>query len=271
MVCGIDVRAHPPADVRPRQRAGRRRAARCIAVIVAIQPEMGQIWTFKSFLVIVLGGAGNYPGALLGGLLLGLVEQLASLFLTTQLSEVGRLRAAGAGAARAADRSAGRPPDVSAARGPRPGCSPSRVVGARRLPGLRHRLRRPLDAAALHVDRAGRLLEPHLRTHRLRLVRPRRLLRHRRLHGARSSSPRPAGRGRRPRWPAASRPCVLGAGDRLSVPAAQGPVLRHRDARAQRGAARARVVLRGADGRRQRAVAADAAMPRVPIYYVDGR
>jgi len=58
-----------------------------VAVMVAIQPEMGQIWTFKSFLVIVLGGAGNYPGALLGGLLLGLIEQLASLFLTTQLSE----------------------------------------------------------------------------------------------------------------------------------------------------------------------------------------
>jgi branched-chain amino acid transport system permease protein len=58
-----------------------------ISVIVAIQPEMGQVWTFKSFLVIVLGGAGNYPGALLGGLLLGLVEQLASLLLTAQLSE----------------------------------------------------------------------------------------------------------------------------------------------------------------------------------------
>ncbi|MBI4247181.1 MAG: branched-chain amino acid ABC transporter permease, partial [Candidatus Rokubacteria bacterium] len=58
-----------------------------LSVIVAIQPEMGQIWTFKSFLVIVLGGAGNYPGALLGGMLLGLIEQLASLFLPTQLSE----------------------------------------------------------------------------------------------------------------------------------------------------------------------------------------
>src|SRR5207247_2774419 len=46
-----------------------------IAMIVAIQPEMGQTWTFKSFLVIVLGGAGNYPGALLGGILLGLIEQ----------------------------------------------------------------------------------------------------------------------------------------------------------------------------------------------------
>ena len=42
-----------------------------VAVMVAIQPEMGQVYTFKSFLVIVLGGAGNYPGALLGGLLAG--------------------------------------------------------------------------------------------------------------------------------------------------------------------------------------------------------
>jgi branched-chain amino acid transport system permease protein len=58
-----------------------------VTVMVAIQPEMGAVYTFKSFLVIVLGGAGNYPGALLGGLLLGLVEQLASLFITTQVNE----------------------------------------------------------------------------------------------------------------------------------------------------------------------------------------
>ena len=58
-----------------------------VAVMVAIQPEMGQVYTFKSFLVIVLGGAGNYPGALLGGLLLGLIEQVSSLFLTTQVNE----------------------------------------------------------------------------------------------------------------------------------------------------------------------------------------
>jgi branched-chain amino acid transport system permease protein len=58
-----------------------------VAVMVAIQPEMGQVYTFKSFLVIVLGGAGNYPGALLGGLLLGLIEQGSSLFLTTQVNE----------------------------------------------------------------------------------------------------------------------------------------------------------------------------------------
>ena len=41
-------------------------AARSVAVMVAIQPEMGQVYTFKSFLVIVLGGAGNYPGRAAG-------------------------------------------------------------------------------------------------------------------------------------------------------------------------------------------------------------
>jgi len=87
MVCGIDVgRIHVLTFGLASALAAAGGAL--LAVIVAIQPEMGQVWTFKSFLVIVLGGAGNYPGALVGGMLLGLVEQLASLFLTTQLSEV---------------------------------------------------------------------------------------------------------------------------------------------------------------------------------------
>ena len=87
MVCGIDVGAIHRFTFGLASALAAAGGA-LIAVIVAIQPEMGQIWTFKSFLVIVLGGAGNYPGALVGGMLLGLVEQLAALFLTTQLSEV---------------------------------------------------------------------------------------------------------------------------------------------------------------------------------------
>jgi branched-chain amino acid transport system permease protein len=86
MVCGIDVgRIHMLAFGLAAALAGA--GGSLVAVMVAIQPEMGQTYTFKSFLVIVLGGAGNYPGAFVGGLLLGLVEQMASLFLTTQLSE----------------------------------------------------------------------------------------------------------------------------------------------------------------------------------------
>jgi branched-chain amino acid transport system permease protein len=86
MVCGIDVaRVHRYAFGIAAALAAA--GGSLVAVMVAIQPEMGQVYTFKSFLVIVLGGAGNYPGALLGGLLLGLIEQLAALFLTTQVSE----------------------------------------------------------------------------------------------------------------------------------------------------------------------------------------
>jgi branched-chain amino acid transport system permease protein len=86
MVCGIDVdRIHLVTFGLGAALAAA--GGTLMSVIVAIQPEMGQIWTFKSFLVIVLGGAGNYPGALLGGMILGLVEQLAALFLTAQLSE----------------------------------------------------------------------------------------------------------------------------------------------------------------------------------------
>ncbi len=85
-VCGIDVqRIHMIAFGIGSALAAA--GGSLVSVMVAIQPEMGQVYTFKSFLVIVLGGAGNYPGALLGGVLLGLVEQLASLYLTTQVNE----------------------------------------------------------------------------------------------------------------------------------------------------------------------------------------
>ena len=86
MVCGINVqriRLYAFGIASALAGAG----GSLVAVMFAIQPEIGQVYTFKSFLVIVLGGAGNYPGALVGGMLLGLVEQLSSLFLTTQLSE----------------------------------------------------------------------------------------------------------------------------------------------------------------------------------------
>ncbi len=85
-VCGIDVqKIHMIAFGMASALAAA--GGSLVAVMVAIQPEMGQVYTFKSFLVIVLGGAGSYPGALLGGLLLGLVEQLSSLYLTTQVNE----------------------------------------------------------------------------------------------------------------------------------------------------------------------------------------
>jgi branched-chain amino acid transport system permease protein len=55
-----------------------------IAVILSIQPQMGLIYTLKSFVIVVFGGVGSIPGALVGGLLLGSVEELVAGFVSSQ-------------------------------------------------------------------------------------------------------------------------------------------------------------------------------------------
>ena len=49
-----------------------------IAMILNVQPQMGLIYTLKSFVIVVFGGIGSVPGALVGGLLLGAVEETVS-------------------------------------------------------------------------------------------------------------------------------------------------------------------------------------------------
>ncbi|QIO23484.1 branched-chain amino acid ABC transporter permease [Haloarcula sp. JP-L23] len=55
-----------------------------IATILNIQPQMGLIYTLKSFVIVVFGGVGSIPGALVGGLLLGSVEELTAGFVSSQ-------------------------------------------------------------------------------------------------------------------------------------------------------------------------------------------
>jgi len=55
-----------------------------IAVILSIQPQMGLIYTLKSFIIVVFGGVGSIPGALVGGLLLGSVEEMVSGLISSQ-------------------------------------------------------------------------------------------------------------------------------------------------------------------------------------------
>lgn len=47
-------------------------------------------WTFglKAFIAAILGGIGNIPGAMLGGMLLGLIETLASGYISPQWKDV---------------------------------------------------------------------------------------------------------------------------------------------------------------------------------------
>src|SRR5690554_1567413 len=50
------------------------------APIVSIVPDMGFRVLIQSFVVVVLGGVGSFPGAILGGLVVGQILSLTSLF-----------------------------------------------------------------------------------------------------------------------------------------------------------------------------------------------
>lgn len=55
-----------------------------VAPLVTIEPTSGELFNILAFVIVVLGGMGNVPGALVGGLLIGLTEQLGSLLLPGQ-------------------------------------------------------------------------------------------------------------------------------------------------------------------------------------------
>ena len=53
-----------------------------------VNPFMGFIVGLKAFTAAVLGGIGSIPGAMLGGVVLGLSESFASAYLTTEYKDV---------------------------------------------------------------------------------------------------------------------------------------------------------------------------------------
>ena len=53
----------------------------------SITPYMGSLLGLKAFVAAVFGGIGSIPGALLGGLLLGVIEIFAKAYISTQLSD----------------------------------------------------------------------------------------------------------------------------------------------------------------------------------------
>ena len=56
--------------------------------LMPLSPHIGHDFTLTAFIVVILGGMGNLPGALVGGLILGLAESLATLFLPATLKQV---------------------------------------------------------------------------------------------------------------------------------------------------------------------------------------
>ena len=58
-------------------------AGACLVQYYFVQPYVGQNFGTKAFLMVVLGGLGSLPGALLGGMIFGLVETVGSLFINS--------------------------------------------------------------------------------------------------------------------------------------------------------------------------------------------
>jgi branched-chain amino acid transport system permease protein len=54
-----------------------------------VNPRVGNAFVLVAFTVVVLGGMGSVPGALLGALFVGVVESLGGLFLGDSLGQLG--------------------------------------------------------------------------------------------------------------------------------------------------------------------------------------
>ena len=54
-----------------------------------VNPQVGNGFVLVAFTIVVLGGMGSFAGALLGGLLIGVVESFGGLFLGESLGQVG--------------------------------------------------------------------------------------------------------------------------------------------------------------------------------------
>jgi branched-chain amino acid transport system permease protein len=57
-------------------------ASSLIAPVYLVYPAMGGLPLIKAFVVIILGGMGSLPGAVIGGYLLGLIESLAGGYIS---------------------------------------------------------------------------------------------------------------------------------------------------------------------------------------------
>ena len=70
--------------------------AACLAVAACllmptflVNPRIGNAFVLVAFTIVVLGGMGSIPGALAGGLFVGVVESLSGLFLGESLGQIG--------------------------------------------------------------------------------------------------------------------------------------------------------------------------------------
>ncbi len=63
-------------------------AASLVAPIFMISPGMGALLGMKAFVIVILGGLGSVPGAILGGYILGLIETLGGGYISADYKDV---------------------------------------------------------------------------------------------------------------------------------------------------------------------------------------
>jgi branched-chain amino acid transport system permease protein len=63
-------------------------AATLFAPIALVFPAMGDLVVMKAFVIIILGGMGSIPGAIVGGLIIGLAEAFAAFYLSTDYKDI---------------------------------------------------------------------------------------------------------------------------------------------------------------------------------------
>ena len=63
-------------------------AGALLAPVFLVYPDVGQIPVIKAFVIIVLGGMGSIPGAVVAAIILGLVESLGSIYISVAYRDV---------------------------------------------------------------------------------------------------------------------------------------------------------------------------------------
>ena len=62
-------------------------AGALLGPVFMVSPTMGDLVGLKAFAIVILGGLGNLPGAVIGGLALGYVEEFGGGYVSTQYRE----------------------------------------------------------------------------------------------------------------------------------------------------------------------------------------
>lgn len=63
-------------------------AAVLYAPINLVYPAMGNLVITKAFVIIILGGMGSFPGAILGGVIIGLAESFGGFYFSTDYKDI---------------------------------------------------------------------------------------------------------------------------------------------------------------------------------------